>query len=141
LARRVYFPWGDERIYPNIYSMLAGKAGERKSSAVNLGEKGAKAALPPESFLPPVCSSESLFDEYDPNSGGSPDKLLLLDDANSLLATWTESGYGGRVGQQFLRLYDCKGLSEAFRKNKRGENTTGRRSVDETSTSIVLGAT
>src|SRR5437660_376176 len=53
LARRVYFAWGDERIYPNIYSMLAGKAGERKSSAVNLAEKTAKAVLPPESFLPP----------------------------------------------------------------------------------------
>src|SRR5437762_6920180 len=121
--------------------MLAGNAGERKSSAVNLPEKGAKAALPPESFLPPVCSSESLFDEYDPNSGGSPDKLLLLDDANSLLSTWTESGYGARVGHHFLRLYDCKDLCEAFQKNKKGENTTGRRHVPETSTSIVLDAT
>jgi hypothetical protein len=121
--------------------MLAGNAGERKSSAVNLGERFAKVALPSESFLPPVCSSESLLDECDQNSGGLPDKLLLLDDANTLLSTWAESGYGGRVGQQFLRLYDCKDLSEAFQKNKKGENITGRRRVAETSTSIVLGAT
>ena len=42
LGRRVYFTWGDERIYPNLCSMLAGNAGERKSSAVNLPEKIAK---------------------------------------------------------------------------------------------------
>lgn len=36
LARRVYFKWDDEKIYPNIFSLLAGRAGERKSSAVNL---------------------------------------------------------------------------------------------------------
>jgi hypothetical protein len=141
LARRVYFVWGDERVYPNIFSMLAGNAGERKSSAVNLAEKLAKAALGTESFLPPVCSSESLMDEYDKNSGGLPDKLLLLDDANPLLGIWKESGYGGRIGQQFLRLYDCKDLAEAFQKNKKSGNITGRRRVDETSTSVVLGAT
>ncbi|MGO8930721.1 MAG: DUF3987 domain-containing protein [Limisphaerales bacterium] len=141
LARRVFFVWGDERVYPNLFSMLSGKAGERKSSAVDLAEKFAKAALGPESFLPPVCSSESLMDEYDKNVGGLPDKLLLLDDANALLSTWTESGYGARVGQQFLRLYDCKDLSEAFQKNKTTANVTGKRRVPETSTSVVLGAT
>lgn len=141
LARRVYFEWGDDRIYPNIFSLLAGRAGERKSSAVNLAEKFAKIALAPESFLPALCSSESLLDEYHLESGGLPDKLLLLDDANPLLGTWTEAGYGRRVSQQFLRLYDCKDLSESFQKNKSDENVSGRRTVDETSTSVVLGAT
>jgi hypothetical protein len=70
LARRVYFQWGDEKIYPNIFSLLAGRAGERKSSAVNLAEKFAKATLPSESFLPALCSSESLLDEYHLESGG-----------------------------------------------------------------------
>ena len=141
LARRVYFQWGDEKIYPNIFSLLAGRAGERKSSAVNLAEKFAKVALAPESFLPALCSSESLLDEYHLSSGGLPDKLLLLDDANPLLGTWAEAGYGRRVSQQFLRLYDCKDLSESFQKNKSDANVSGRRAVDETSTSVVLGAT
>lgn len=141
LGRRVYFPWGDEKIYPNIFCLLAGRAGERKSSAVNLAEKFAKLVLPTESFLPALCSSESLTDEYYLESGGLPDKLLLLDDANPLLGSWTESGYGRRVSQQFLRLYDCKDLSESFQKNKCDENVSGRRAVEETSTSVVLGAT
>jgi hypothetical protein len=141
LARRVYFKWGDEKIYPNVFMMLAGKAGDRKSSAVTLAENLAKAVLPPEHFLPPVCSSESLLDEYDQGCGGSPDKLLMLDEGNILLSNWTESGYGQRVGQQFLRLYDCKDLVESFQKNKKGENTSGRRRIAETSTSVALGAT
>jgi hypothetical protein len=141
LARNVYFPWGDGNVYPNIFSLLAGRAGERKSSALDLAENFAKAALPAESFLPPNCSSESLMDEYDTASGGWPDKLLLLDDANPLLGSWMETGYGRRVGQQFLRLHDCKGFSETFQKNKSDENTGGRRNVDQTSTSVALGAT
>ena len=141
LGRRVSFPLGTQRVYPNIFALAAGRAGERKSSAINLAEKFAKFALPPESFLPALCSSESLFDEYYRESGGAPDKLLLIDDANVLLGTWSGSGYGQRVSHQFLRLYDCKDLSESFRRNKSEANGSGRKFVKETSTSVLLGAT
>jgi hypothetical protein len=134
LARRVYFPWGNESIYPNLFSMLAGKAGDRKSSAINLAESLAKAVLKPEHFLAHACSAESLFDEYDSECGGSPDKILVADDANTILGTWTRSGYGERVGHSFLNLYDCKYRSESFREG-------GRRIIPETSTSVVFGAT
>ena len=141
LARRVYFKWGEEKIYPNIFALLAGRPGERKSSAVNLAERIAKSVLLPRSFLPPACSSESMLDEYDVNTDGLLDKVLLLDDANALLSFWKGSGYGGRVCQQFLGLYDCKGFSETFQKNKKEGNVSGHRSVSETSTSVLLGAT
>src|SRR5207248_1794955 len=42
LARRVRFPWGEGWIYANLFSMLAGKPGDRKSSAINLAEKIAR---------------------------------------------------------------------------------------------------
>ncbi len=142
LGRRVFFAWGQERIYPNLFSIQAGKSGDRKSTAINLAESVATAVLKPENFLPHDCSVESLFDEYDTNCDGSPDKSLIVDDANTLLGTWSKSGYGERVGRCFLRLYDCKSLSESFQKNKQAKGDgLGRRVIPETSTSVVLGAT
>jgi hypothetical protein len=142
LARRVYFPWGDERVYPNLFSMLAGRAGDRKSSAINQAEFFAKRVLSEKAFLPPACSAESLFDEYDSDCDGSPDKILVEDDANTILGTWTKSGFGERVGKLFLKLYDCKSLFESFQKNKKGGSREGgRRIINETSTSLVFGAT
>ncbi len=96
--------------------------------------------LPPEQFLPHSCSAESLVDEYCAESGGSPDKILIADDANPILGTWTKSGYGERVGQRFLNLYDCKALSESFERNRKGKGD-GRRNIPETCTSVLLGAT
>jgi hypothetical protein len=141
LARHVYFLWGDERIYSNLFVMLAGKSGDRKSTAINLAESLSKAVLKPQHFLPHNCSAESLFEEYCPDAGGSPDKILIADDANPILGTWTKSGYGERVGQRFLNLFDCKSLSESFERNKRKRTDAGRRSIPETCTSVVLGGT
>ena len=142
LARGIYFPWGQERIYPNLFSMLGGKSGDRKSSAINLAEQLARRIIPEKQFLPHACSSESLFNEFDQNGIGCPDKLLIAAEANPILGTWTTSGYGERVGQVFLNLYDCKPLSESFEKNRSNhQHSGGKRVVDETSTSVLLGAT
>src|SRR5262249_15937938 len=101
------------------------------------------------SFLSESCSSEGLFDEYDLDQGGQPDKILICDDANPLFATWSKTSYGEIVGKKFLRLYDCCELRESFRRNRKtgekdGENAkkpTSLRIIPVTSTSMVLGAT
>jgi hypothetical protein len=141
LARRVRFPWGEGWIYPNLYVMLAGKPGDRKSSAINLAEKIARMVLAKRIFLPDSLSVEALFDEYDEGRGGSPDKLLIADDANPFLGLLQKSNYGERVGDLLLRLFDCKWLAESFRRNKESKEGTPRRFIPETSTSIVFGAT
>jgi hypothetical protein len=151
VARKVWFPWGNERIYPNLYAILAGKPGDRKSSAISLAQKLANLEVPdagrvldPSAFLTSSLSSESLFDEYDDEKGGCADKLLIEDEGNIFLGNITKAQYGERVGQRLLSLYDCKPLSENFRRNRRegGEDQPeGRRIITETSTSILLGAT
>jgi hypothetical protein len=145
LARQVYLPWGDRKVYPNVFTMLAGKPGDRKSSAINLAERLARRVLSPNRFLPASCSAEALFDEYDESRGGSPDKLFIADDANPVLGTWKKTSYGERVGQRFLTLYDCQGLDEAFRNNGKDPNQPvscpHHRRISETSTSLVFGAT
>lgn len=151
MARNVWFQWGNERIYANLYAILAGKPGDRKSSGISLAQRTANLeipdagrVLPPSAFLTSSLSSESLFDEYDDEKGGCPDKLLIEDEGNIFLGNITKSQYGERVGQRLLSLYDCKPLSENFRRNTRGGNDDqpdGRRFIQETSTSILLGAT
>jgi hypothetical protein len=141
LARRVRFPWSEGWMYPNLFVMLAGKPGDRKSSAINLAEIIARKVLDKKRLLPDSLSVEALFDEYHEESGGCPDQLLIADDANPFLGLMQKSNYGERVGEWLLRLHDCKGLSESFRRNKSGENSAPKRFILETSTSIVFGAT
>jgi hypothetical protein len=69
VARNVWFQWGNERIYPNLYVILAGKPGDRKSSGISLAQRTANLeipdagrVLPPCAFLTSSLSSESLFD-------------------------------------------------------------------------------
>ena len=141
LGRKVYFPWGDRKIYPNLFTILAGKPGDRKSSAINLAGKLARNVLDRKQFLPTNMSLEAMMDEYDDTQNGSPDKILICDDANIFLGNIGNKGNGERVGNQLLSLYDCKGFHEAFRRNKKEEGESVQRSIEETSTSICLGAT
>jgi hypothetical protein len=137
LGRRVYYRLGQDKIYPNIFAMIAGAAGDRKTSTINIAEKLADSLLPKNAFLPTSFSPESLFDEYNDN----PDKLWVVSDANIVITDWNKTSNGERVGARFLELYDCRGLSESFRRNKSKTNPGPRRSIPETSTSIVFGAT
>jgi hypothetical protein len=137
LERRVWMPWAEQRnLYTNLYSLLAGKPGDRKTSAINIPERIAFECLPPEAFLPYSFSPESLFDEY----CRRPDKLLIIGDANPILEDWKRSGNGARTAAQFLRLKDCKRLAESYMRNK-SETTSADRVVPETSTSVLFGAT
>jgi hypothetical protein len=93
-------------------------------------------------FLPSSFSPESLFDEYDETCNGRPDKLWIVDDANSVLTDWQKTCNGERSATRFLELYDCSALSESFRRNKEeAEDGDSRREIPETSTSIIFGAT
>jgi hypothetical protein len=117
--------------------MLAGAAGDRKSSTIKLADELAKSSLlPPEAFIPLSFSPETLFDEYDTR----PDKLWIVDDANIVLTDWNKTANGERVGARFLELYECCKLSESFRRNKK-HGAGPRRLVTETSTSVLFGAT
>jgi hypothetical protein len=141
LGRNLFMQWGDRHVYPNLFTMLAGKPGDRKSSAIDQAEGLARACLPENAFLPKTFSPETLFDEYDPENGGRQDKLWMVDDANATLRDWEKTVNGERNATRFLELYDCKHLSESFRRNKSKKNPNPRRHIPITSTSIVFGAT
>lgn len=141
LGRGAWINWGSRRQFPNIFAMLAGKAGDRKSSGILAAARLAKQVLPSNAFLPASFSPETLFDEYDLLKGGRPDKLWIADDANPVLTDWRKSGNGERSATRFLSLYDCLGMAESFRRNQAEEGDSPRRTIDETSTSILFGAT
>jgi hypothetical protein len=141
LGRKVFFQWGAQRIYSNIYSMLAGRAGDRKSSTINLAHVLARRCLPANAFIPQCFSPETLFDEYYELHAGRPDKIWIVDDANIIMTDWCKTGNGERNATRFLTLYDCGPLSESYRRNKTETDPETRRTVPETSTSILFGAT
>ena len=142
LGRCVYFNWGERRQFSNLFVMLVGKPGDRKSSIIMLGEKVARCILPVNAFLPASFSPEAMFNEYAEETGGQPDKLWIVDDANATLKDWQKSVNGERVATRFLELYDCKGISESFQRNrKESEKGEARRVIEQTSTSLLFGAT
>jgi hypothetical protein len=160
LARRVRFPWGSTPMpgcwfteaegemhgarpikFPNIFVMLAGPAGDRKSSAIEIANSIAIDCLPSSAFLPVNFSPESLFDEYDIEKGGRVDKFWPVDDANIVLTDWRQTGNGERVASRFLSLYDCGALTENFRRNKEKNQPNTKRTIPQTSTSILFGGT
>ena len=141
LGRQIYMQWGDRHVYPNLFTMLAGKPGDRKSAAIDQAEVIARACLPANALLPKSFSPETLFDEYDPESGGRQDKFWPVDDANATLRDWEKTVNGERNATRFLELYDCKGLSESFRRNKTKKDPNSRRHIPITSTSLCFGAT
>lgn len=142
LGRRMWMSLGGGRKYPNLFTLICGKPGDRKSTTIRLAAALARACLPDNAFIPASFSPESLFDEYDEGSGGRQDKLWIVDDANSVLTDWQKTQNGERNATRFLELYDCGLLTESFRRNKK-ESSTGsaRRAIAETSTSIVFGGT
>jgi hypothetical protein len=105
LGRRVHFQWGIVRQVPNLFAMLAGRAGDRKTSTINVAHALAQVCLPPEAFYPKAFSPETMFDEYDTNSGGRPDKIWIDEEANRVLADWK-----GRSGRRQDRGQNSKPL-------------------------------
>jgi hypothetical protein len=140
LGRRVYFQWGEQQIFPNCFNMLAGAAGDRKSSIIDLAEMLARRILSESAFFPKSFSPETLFEEFSEADGGRPDKLWIVDDANATLTDWRKAVNGERVATRFLELYDCKSLSDHYRRNSDGKEGR-RRNVPQTSTSLLFGAT
>jgi hypothetical protein len=142
LGRRVWMPLGGGRKYSNLFALICGKPGDRKSTTIKLAAALARLCLPDNAFIPASFSPESLFDEYEEEGGGRPDKLWIVDDANSVLTDWQKTQNGERNAARFLELYDCGCLTESFRRNKKDAGGgKARRLVPETSTSIVFGAT
>jgi DNA polymerase I-like protein with 3'-5' exonuclease and polymerase domains len=138
LGRNVYIPFGDTIIFPNLFSMIVGPAGDRKSFTIGIAQRLLQRLLAPEALLSQIASSEAMFDEYDL----CPDKIHVVDDAAQLLAGWRTTQYGEKVAALFLRLYDCCGLDEAFVRNRKLTADKGtRRYIAQTSTSLLYGAT
>jgi hypothetical protein len=60
LARRVHINFGGP-LYLNLFTIIGGKPGDRKSFTINLAEKIARLLLPPERFLAHTLSVRVVF--------------------------------------------------------------------------------
>ena len=73
LARNVYIAFG-QRMFSNLYHVIAVRSGLRKSVTINLAAYVAKRLLPKEAFVSGVTSNQALFLEYLTH----PDKFWLV---------------------------------------------------------------
>lgn len=81
LGRQCYFPFGDSNIYPNIYSMLIGDPGTRKSTAIK-GAKRILACAGYDKFAADRTSKEKFLIDLE----GKTDEEGKVKDSNSVLA-------------------------------------------------------
>jgi hypothetical protein len=141
LGRNIWYQFGKKKKHPNIYAILSARPGERKSTIIDLAEELAKDVLfngnTEKHFLCDANSVQSLFDEFHDN----PDRVWIIDDGNPTLHEWATSIQGAGVSKQFLRSYDCKGMSENYRRNRTEENDSGKRTIEATSLSLIMGCT
>jgi hypothetical protein len=135
LARRVYIPFAGRK-YPNLYSLLVTKPGLRKSTNIRLVEHLGRALLPPSAFLGGATSEQALFKQY----LGDPDRLLIEDEGNTVLANWSADAAGKIVAKRFLRLYDCGDWQQDYIRQSEEEGAAWQ-CVSETSTSLLIGTT
>jgi hypothetical protein len=139
LGRNIWYDFGSKK-YPNVYAILSARPGERKSTIINLVEDLASDVLfnnTGQHFLCDANSVQSLFDEFHDN----PDRVWIIDDGNPTLHEWATSIQGAGVSKQFLRSYDCKGMSENYRRNRSEDNESGKRTIEGTSLSLIMGCT
>jgi len=139
LGRNIWYDFGSKK-YPNVYAILSARPGERKSTVINLVEDLASDVLfnnTGQHFLCDANSVQSLFDEFHDN----PDRMWIIDDGNPTLHEWATSIQGAGVSKQFLRSYDCKGMSENYRRNRSEDNESGKRTIEATSLSLIMGCT
>jgi len=140
LGRRIWFSLAGKK-YPNVYVILCARAGHRKSTIIHLAEKLGKQILDRNRFSSSCASEEALFEQYDPDQkGGYPDKIMVCEEGNTLMANWKESSYGKIVAKRYLLLYDCRDWKQAFKQNKNSSDGCVERYIPETSTSILIGA-
>jgi hypothetical protein len=114
LRRRCRFPYGMD-LFPNVYLVVFGPTGDRKTTAT----RGALSLLPdgvPVKVLHGVGSGEGLGDWLSAESAVSVSHLLLLEELSELLA---RGKWDGATLLSFLtHVFDCPNRYELkFRKN------------------------
>jgi len=102
VSNKVYFPWGDKRIYPNLWIVLLAPSSQfRKSWSIGIGEKILAAALDNFAY-PNEFSHESLLQ----NLQSQPCGIYIHKEFSSLLELLNKDYMHGCKGV-LAELYDC----------------------------------
>lgn len=76
LGRKVYLPFGDFRVFPNMYVMLVGNPGTRKSTAIKLSRK-ALSEIGYTTFAGDKTSKEKFLVDLAGESEGTTESLMM----------------------------------------------------------------
>lgn len=138
MARNAYMPFAGGSLYPNLFCMLVAYAGDGKSTAINPIERIARFAFGEQDrLMKGSMSVEAMFERY----LVSPDKFWVQDEGNTILKHWADSAPGQAVSKQMLELHDCRRWEQSYMRQSKDEGGSPVRIIEETSTSMLLGAT
>lgn len=137
MGRRVFIRFGSKK-YANLFSMIVGRAGMRKSTTLQPARELASLMLAPGALYSGTASEEALFKHYQTQ----PDRLFFEDEGNTVLKHWADSAPGQMVAKRMLKLYDCAPWEQAYlRQEADSKDGSGCVRIEETCTSLILGAT
>ena len=137
MARRAHMPFAGGMLYPNLFCMLVAFAGDGKSTAINPVEKIARFAFGQQDrLMKGSMSVEAMFERYLVH----PDKFWIQDEGNTMLKHWADSAPGQAVSKQMLELHDCRRWEQSYMRQAKDDESPVR-IIEETSTSMLLGAT
>lgn len=144
VGRRVYVEDGDRRVYPNMYTMLVGDSGSKKSTAIDdavafLGMVGYK------NFPNVRSSTDKFLDDFAGRIFDASDDIeailqhdpsetrltLALDEAKDFFC----AGGGSDIETALIRLYDCPD------EYKTATRSAGNNVINKPYLSFIGGAT
>ena len=132
-ANLYWYGGGAREQWPNLYVLLIGPSGTRKSTSVDI----------PTSVLDAAISGRLLDREFSPekfirNLADQPTSILKESEFSSLLERM-KSGYMGGMKQRFTDLYDCHASYDRVIQGVSGQGE--RISINRPALSIVAAST
>jgi hypothetical protein len=133
--RKVYFPWGDTRHFPNLFQACLGPSGVTRKTDLMTRIYSIVEELCPRSMLADCSSPERLvecFSEYSIRAMIHSEGKNLIDQINR----------SPGLSTLITRLYDCENISTDFKKDKRktkDDEIESRIEARDTFLTILLG--
>ncbi len=106
ISNRIYIPFGDLKIYPNIYAILVGTSSiPRKSTTLGIARRFIS-KVNEDALFPHEITPEALKEALSAESGGKAQGIFYFSEFGSFLAQ-CELQYMRGMKEFFTDIYDC----------------------------------
>lgn len=111
VGRRVFLPWGDQTIYPNLMHVLIAPSGARKSQLISIVTRFVN-ILRPQALLADTTSHERLVESL----AEEPTRAMIYPEGKTSIDSVNRSP---EMTTDFIKLADCEQISTEFKTSGR----------------------